>query len=236
MLKRGVWSAAVTFVACVLFVAPASAGPGRHFELNVIGFAQCKMTNDGVYPDCFKGNDRPGGHVIFVPLKTSQTQDICETSPIADPTNVTVTELQKGVRILVTDAFGDQIKVIDSDATDGTARFNLPDGCYDVFAAAAGKPGGCMDVDTIICFDDVDGTLTQVDCRANLSNDKFVQVGHIDVDRSTGKPRWDNVTSELLSVETGVGTGDPGYFDFFWQIYNQYVRIMKVRFQQVACE
>ena len=237
MLKRGVWSAGVTFVACVLgFVAPASAGPGRHFELNVIGFAQCTMTNDGDYPDCFKGNDKPGGHVIFVPLKTSQTEDICQTSPIADPANVTVAELQKGVRILVTDAFGDQIKVIDSDATDGTARFNLPDGCYDVYAAAAGKPGGCMDVDTIICFDVVDGILTQVDCRANLSNDRFVQVGHIDVDRSTGKPKWENVTSDLLPVETGVGTGDPGYFDFFWQIYNQYVRIMKVRFQQVACQ
>lgn len=236
-MKRAMWSAIVAVVMICAFgiAGTASAGPGQHFELNVIGLAQCTMTEDGVYPDCFKGNDRPGGHVIFVPLKTSQSEDICVDSPIADPTDVTVAELQKGVRILVTDAYGDQLKVIDSDATDGTARFNLPDGCYDVFAAAAGKPGGCMDVDTIVCYDIIDDVLTQVDCRANLSNDKFVQVAHIDVDRSTGKPKWDNVTSELLT-SAGVGTGDDGYFDYFWQIYNQYVRIMKLRFIPVACE
>ncbi len=213
---------------------PPSSGP--HYNLNVIGFSNCTMTTDGVYPDCFNGQDGPGGHVIFVPLKTSQQEDICTTSPISDPTNVTVAELKKGVRILVTDAYGDDLIVIDKDATDGTARFNLPDGCYNVFASPGGKPGGCMDVDTIICYDLVNDVLTQVDCRTDLSNDQFVAVGHIDVDRSTGKPRWDNVTSELLAPLTGVGTGDPGYFDFFWQIYNQYLRVMHLRIQSVPCE
>ncbi len=222
--------------------ADQPGGTGKHFELNVIGFANCTMTTDGVYPDCFKGNDQPGGHVIKVPLKTSQTENICETSPIADIDPLTpgvqvgLAALQKGVRILVTDSLSDQLQVVDSDATDGTARFNLPDGCYEIFAAAAGKPGGCMDVDTITCFDEVSlGVFEQVDCQADLSNDRFVQVGHIDVDRTTGKPKWDNVTSDLLPVETGVGTGDPGYFDFFWQIYNKYVRIMKLRIVEVAC-
>lgn len=248
MPKRAMRSAIVAVVMVCAFgvvgtvEGAPSNGAGKHFTLNVIGFANCTMTTDGVYPDCFKGNDQPGGHVIKVPLKTSQTEDICETSPIADIDPVTpgvqvgLAALKKGVRILVTDSLSDQLQVVDSDATDGTARFNLPDGCYEIFAAAAGKPGGCMDVDTITCFDEVSlGVFEQVDCQADLSNDRFVQVGHIDVDRTTGKPKWTNVTSNLLPVETGVGSGDPGYFDFFWQIYNQYVRIMKLRIVEVAC-
>lgn len=236
-MKKLILIAACALLALpLLAVQPPQSGP--HYNLNVIGFSRCTMTTDGVYPDCFNGSAGPGGHVIFVPLKTSQTADVCQTDPIvSDPTNVTVAELKRGVRILVTDFYGDDLQVIDKDATDGTATFNLPDGCYQVFAAAGGKPGGCMDVDTIICFDLVNDVLTQVDCRANLSNDKFVLVGHINVDRSSsgGKPKWDNVTGELLDPLTGVGSGPPGYFDFFWQIYNQYLRVMHLRIQSVPC-
>ena len=225
---------AVALAAPTFGAQPPQSGP--HYNLNIIGFSNCTMTTDGVYPDCFKGQPGPGGNVIFVPLKTSQTEDICTTSPISDPTDVTVAELQKGVRILVTDAYGDDLLVIDKDATDGTGTFNLPDGCYQVFASAGGKPGGCMDVDTIICYDLVNDVLTQVDCRANLTNDKFVLVGHINVDRSTGKPKWENVTGELLDPLTGVGKGDPGYFDFFWQIYNANLRVLHLRIQSVSCD
>ncbi len=69
-------------------------------------------------------------------------------------------------------------------------------------------------------------TLVQVDCKADLSNAKFVLVGHI---------KWDNVTDELLDPLTGVGKGDPGYFDFFWQIYNQHLRVLHLRIQSVSC-
>ena len=226
----------VTLAASAFADQPPQAGP--HYNLNVIGFNKCTMTADGVYPDCFNGQGGPGGNVIFVPIKTSQTQDLCaSTDPIVtDPTDVTVAELKKGVRILVTDAYGDNLLVIDKDATDGTATFNLPDGCYQVFASPGGKPGACMDVDTIICYDLVNDVLTQVDCRTDLSNDKFVLAGHINVDRSNGKPHWDNVTSELLNTATGVGKGDPGYFDFFWQIYNQYLRVMHLRIESVPCQ
>jgi hypothetical protein len=230
---------AVWSVTSASAVQPPQSGP--HYNLNIIGFSNCTMTADGAYPDCFNGNAGPGGHVIFVPLKTSQTADICATTDpiVGDPADVTVAELKKGVRILVTDAFGDSLQVIDKDATDGTGTFNLPDGCYQVYASPGGKPGGCMDLDTLICFDEVliDGvpTLVQVDCRANLSNDKFVLVGHINVDRTTGKPKWENVTGELLDPLTGVGKGDPGYFDFFWQIYNQYLRVLHLRIESVSC-
>jgi hypothetical protein len=221
---------------------PASSGP--HFNLNIIGFENCTMDPEtpGVYPDCFKGQDGPGGHVIFVPWKTAQVEDICATEDpiVEDPTDVTVAELQRGVRILVTDAFGDDLQVIDKDATDGLAKFNLPDGCYQVFASPGGKPDGCMDIDTIICFeceivDEVE-VCTQVNCAGDLSNDKFVLVGHINVDRSKGKPHWDNVTDDLLPAITGVGSGDPGYLDFFWQIYNQYLRVAHLRIQSIPCE
>jgi hypothetical protein len=236
-------------ICCAVFVAIALAAPafaaqpassGPHYNLNIIGFENCTMGPDDTadYPDCFKGQSGPGGHVIFVPWKTRQVEDICATDDpiVEDPADVTVAELKRGVRILVTDFYGDQLQVIDKDATDGTATFNLPDGCYQVFASPGGKPGGCMDIDTIICFDLVDDVLVQVDCNPNLTNDQFVLVGHINVDRSKGKPRWDNVTNELLNDATGVGSGDPGYLDFFWQIYNQYLRVAHLRIQSIPCE
>lgn len=223
----------VLAVGTAYAVQPPSSGP--HFNLNIIGFENCTMSPDDTadYPDCFKGNDGPGGHVIFVPWKTRQVEDICATEDpiVEDPADVTVAELKRGVRILVTDAYGDDLQVIDKDATDGTARFNLPDGCWQIYASPGGKPGGCMDIDTILCYDLVDDVLVQVDCDPNLTNDQFVLVGHINVDRSKGKPHWDNVTDELLPAITGVGTGDPGYLDFFWQIYNQYLRVAHLRIQ-----
>ena len=43
------------------------------------------MTTDGVYPDCFNGQAGPSGHVIFVPLKTSQTlRNLGFTLPLTD--------------------------------------------------------------------------------------------------------------------------------------------------------
>jgi len=210
---------------------PPSSGP--HYNLNIIGFSNCTMDPDtpGVYPDCFKGSPPPGGHVIFVPLKTAQVEDICKSPDPTIPSEVTVAQLQKGVRILVTD--GEDIEVLDKDATDGTARFSLPDGCWQVFASPGGKPGGCLDLDTILCFDLVDDVPVQVNCDKDLINDQFVLVGHINVDRITGKPKWENVTSDLLT-SAGVGTGDPGFFDFFWQIYNQNLKVLHLRF--ISCD
>jgi len=220
-------------LAAPTFAAPQPPQSGPHFNLNIMGFANCTMTTDGVYPDCFNGNAGPNGHVIFVPIRTSQTEDICdETADISDPDGdglVTLAALKKGVRILVTDFYGDDLQVIDKDATDGTARFNLPDGCWQIYASPGGKPGGCMDVDTIICADAV--TLAHEDCDPALlaGAQQYTLVGHINVDRSTGKPKWENVTGELLDPLTGVNNGPVGYFDFFWQIYNDYLRVLHLR-------
>ena len=208
---------------------------GKHFNLNIIGFAQCKKNSDDD-PDCFKGNSgdiATHGHVIFVPLVTAQVENICITDgTILDPDVdgfVDVAKLKKGVRILVSD--GDKMQVIDRDATDGTARFTLPDGEYKVFARPLGKPGGCMDIDTLICFD-ADGVVQQ-DCDTNLnSGQTFVLVGHIDVNRTTGKQHWQKVTDELLPALTGTDTDD--FFDFFWQIFNDNLRLLQLRFYCIS--
>ena len=230
------------FAVIMLFVVSgiATAGSlkiGNHYNLNVIGFAQCTKdtTTD---PDCFNGNAgdiQTNGHTIFVPLKTAQTEDICASDTSIMPTEMFDTAwLQKGVRILVSDDGGDDIQVVDRDATDGQGKLNLPDGCYDIYARALGKPGGCMDIDTVICYDLVDTSYVQVDCT--MSNDKYVVVGHLDVDRIKGvKPRWIDATPDLLPLATGVGSGDPGYFDFFWQIFNQNLRLLQLRIDQVDC-
>lgn len=237
-MKRLLITTAIATVALAvpaLAVQPDSSGP--HFNLNIIGFANCTMTTDGVYPDCFNGQQGPGGHVIFVPIKTSQTEEICNNpNDISDPDNdgiVTLAALKKGVRILVTD--GDQLEVLDKDATDGTGKFQIPDGCYQVYASAGGKPGGCMDVDTIICSDAI--TLAQENCDPALlaGQQQYNLVGHINVDRSTGKPKWDNVTNDLLGTG-GYLVSQDGYYDFFWQIYNDNLRILHLRIQTVPCD
>jgi len=214
---------------------------GGHYNLNIIGFAQCQK-NTTTDPNCFNGNAgdiQTNGHTLFVPLKTAQTEDICASNSSIiphDPSTKVVTDvgyLYKGVRILVSD--GDRMQIVDRDATDGTAQFIVPNGCYNVYARALGKPGGCMDIDTLICYDETSpDVFVRTDCSADLSAiDRYVLVGHIDVDRSTGKPHWSNVTNQLLNSATGVSGED--YFTFLWEVYNDNLRLCQIRFYPIAC-
>lgn len=205
---------------------PDHSGP--HYNLNIIGFANCKMQADGVYPDCFNGQPGPGGHVIFVPLKTTQENVCLDGTRLTEP--ITNAQLQKGVRILVSD--GNDLLVLDKDGTDGTARFQIPNGCYEVYASPGGKPGGCADIDTLYCTDEFGA---QVDCDPNLSNNlAYTLVGHIDVDRTTGKPHWEKVTDQLLGDGGWLVSAD-GYYDFFWQIFNDNLRVLHLRIKSVSC-
>ncbi len=228
----------VVMVAAVFMLSNVSFAQdvynGKHYNLNIIGFNKCTK-NSATDPNCFNGNAGDivtSGHTIFVPIKTAQTWAICGTSYV--PEVVDLAYLQKGVRILVADNWGTDIQVIDRDATDGTAKLNLPAGSYAIFARALGKPGGCMDIDTIICYDLDTGT-TRVDCREDLTANQWVIVGHLDVDRIKGvKPTWINATDQLLPAITGVNT--PGYFDFFWQIFNDNLRLLQLRIYEVVAE
>ena len=208
---------------------------GKHFNLNIIGFAQCgnkKVNQDD--SDCFNGNAGDivtNGHTIFVPIKTAQTEDICPRTDSILPAEITVADLEKGVRILVGDADGEDIQVIDRDATDGTAKFNLPDGSYVILARALGKPSGCMDIDTVTCwdYDELEEDYVQVDCDTDLENDRWLVAGHLNVDRIKGvKPKWENATEELLPG-TNIGPLEQGYFDFFWQVFNDKLRLLQLR-------
>ena len=241
-------SALVAVVAVLFVISIAVAAPpenklsGAHYNLNIIGFSKCTKTDALTDPDCFKGNAgdiETSGHTIFVPIKTLWVENPCDTSDenVEVPSVVDLAYLQKGVRILVSDAGGEDIQVVDRDATDGTAKLNLPDACYDIYARALGKPGGCMDIDSIICYDlDVNNEPVQVDCSPSLDNFQYVRVGHLDVDRIKGvKPTWTNATDDLLPAITGVGAHTLGYLDFFWQIFNNNLRLLQLRIYEVEC-
>lgn len=253
-MKKGLFGIALV-VAMVFALSTISAAnhvkppPGKHYNLNIIGFAQCKK-NGPEDPDCFKGNAgdiETHGHTIFVPLETQWMEDPCDSDAgnyYGDPVDIQVAELKKGVRILVSDGGGgyDKIQPVDRDATDGTGMLIIPDGCYLIYARPLGTPGGCMDIDTIICYDFIEveedvWDFVQVDCDPTLNNDKYILVGHLDVDRTREdkKPRWTNATDQLLPVITGVGNGDPGYLDFFWQIFNNNLRLLQLRLYKVDC-
>jgi len=65
-------------------------------------------------------------------------------------------------------------------------------------------------------------------------NQSYTQVGHIDVDRSKGKPQWNKVTDQLLGLGGSLVAAD-GYFDFFWQVFNDHLRVLHLRIQEVSC-
>lgn len=225
---------AVVFLLVMPLLAQKNEGPppGAHYNLNVIGFAQCEMKTPGVYPDCFNGNAgdiQTSGHTIFVPLRTLWIEDPCDTTDASYYGDaIEVAELQKGVRILVSD--GPEMTVPDRDATDGLARFIVPYGQYEVWARPGGKPGGCMDIDTLMCSDIV--TLAREDCDPALTGQQYVLVGHVDVDRTQGRQKWQNVTAEMLAVALDVTHQD--YYDFFWQIYNNNLRLLQLRFYRIG--
>ena len=87
---------------------------GKHYNLNIIGFAQCDMQSPEYDGDCFNGNAGDivtNGHTIFVPFRTQWVTNPCDTSNgsyYGD--EIEVAELEKGVRILVSD--GDDMMVL----------------------------------------------------------------------------------------------------------------------------
>jgi hypothetical protein len=128
--------------------------------------------------------------------------------------------------------------VLDSNATDGTGSFQLPspdpdgDGVteYSVFARALGKPGGNLRITT--CGIDADGTEI-----CSLESAVFT--------RSTGKSRFENVSRQLLFVFVdldGDGTIEriPLFDDrlegFLWSLDNQGLRLLQLRFVEVATD
>ncbi|MCM2281247.1 MAG: hypothetical protein NDI61_05300 [Bdellovibrionaceae bacterium] len=136
-------------------------------------------------------------------------------------------------------AEGSTFQVLDANATDGSARFQLPnpdpdnDGLteYSVFARALGKPGGQAQM--VTCATD---PLTLEEVCSTLSS-VFV--------RSKGRSSWDNVTQELLYIYYDLdGDGvveryplfDDRLQDYFWSYDNAGLKLLQLRFYEVVTD
>jgi len=187
-------------------MATAAKPPGKlAWKFNIIG-----VPRDTAAPGAAEGN---GGR-IFIPLKTDYYTDPCDTiggqnNPGA--TSVPVQVPTKGVKISVSQGPFD---IVDGDAVaDKQAAFTMPaPQHYDVYIAAKGKPGGCLDLEAYTYLDTT-----------------LIFIGSIDIDRATGKPKWQLVSFLLYGKGGEIWFADP-YSGYFWQLYNNGLRNMEVRF------
>ena len=128
-------------------------------------------------------------------------------------------------------------KVLDANATDGSAKFQLPnpdpenDGytVYSVFARALGKPGGQSTTTTCA----TDPTTGEDYC----STESMVMI------RKKGKSTFSNVSRELLYIYAdldGDGTVermplfDDRLEDYFWSYDNNGLKLLQLRFYPVS--
>ena len=127
-------------------------------------------------------------------------------------------------------------QVLDANATDGSGAFQLPnpdpdnDGTttYSVFARALGKPGGSSKTTT---------------CATDSTGETWCSVYSAVVVRTSGKQRFQNVSRELLYLYAdlnGDGTLErynlfnDALQDYYWQYDNSGLRLLQLRFYQVA--
>ena len=206
---------ATTFgmVSTVLAQPNGNHPPGKlAYNLNIIG-----------RPNDYNGNGDMNGsrHTIFIPLKTDWYIDPCETIGGQNNPGATAVPVElptKGVSLWIVPGVG--FSVIDGDATDKSATLQVDVGesgttTYNVYALAKGKPGGCLDLEA---YTTLDGTV--------------IFLGSVDVDRKTGKPQKVNLTNLLYSGDVAL-FAEP-YEDYFWQLYNNGLKLMNVRFYEVA--
>lgn len=155
------------------------------------------------------------GHRIFVPLWTN------------NPARIMLVE-------------GDTFAVLDANGTDGSASFQLPNPDpdnsgttrYSVFARAVGKPGGKANMTTCATYDDPELGLVEICSLAVL-----------EVERSKGKPTFENVSKELLYIYADIdGDGDIDRVplfddrmqDYLWSYDNQGLKVLQLRFYECA--
>lgn len=126
--------------------------------------------------------------------------------------------------------------VIDADGTDGSARFQLGSGYYEVYASALGKPGKWVIITPNATYNDtytINGTQSFALGSIQLGHDK--------------KPKWERITDLFLvtvtlqnteTLETITYTNTwmfdiPELFDYWWSYDNHGQRLVQVRFYPV---
>ena len=97
---------------------------------------------------------------------------------------------------------GDEFAVLDANGADGTARFQLAPGLYEVYAVAHGKPNGNVTITPEATFD------------VNTTSETLFYLGSVTLSHSK-KPSWERVTGLFLATVTldtdGDGIGDTTY-------------------------
>jgi hypothetical protein len=134
-------------------------------------------------------------------------------------------------------AEGSTFQVLDANATDGSASFQLPnpdpenDGIttYSVWARALGKPGGSS-VMTTCAYDPI-------------AEEDVCSSGSVVSVRSKGKSSFTNVSRDLLYIYAdldGDGTDeryplfDDRLEDYYWNYDNNGLKVLQLRFYQIA--
>jgi hypothetical protein len=138
---------------------------------------------------------------------------------------------------------GETFDVLDANATDDPAEFQLPnpdpenDGItvYSVFARALGKPGGSADMRT--CATAPDPTTGEPTEYCSIYSTITVEASV----REKGKPKTVNVSRELLYAYVdldGDGTFeryplfDEAMEDYFWSYDNNGLKLLQLRFYE----
>ncbi|MFC2069394.1 hypothetical protein ACFLTP_10385 [Chloroflexota bacterium] len=220
------------------------APSGPHFTLNIIGVPHAKANN------AENLNKWTSGHRIFVLL---------------DEDGTAAATGKYGTKILLKEApAGESYAVLDANGTDNNgAAFQLPnpdpdgDGttAYSVYIRALGTPGGSAKMQT--CYTDDTGTWCAVDFGGGVSI--------VEVERSNGKSKFENVSKDLLYVDyctswesDGLNLPDPPYeagdtclawdvfplfgaptiglAEYFWDYDNQGLKLAQLRFYEIPTE
>jgi hypothetical protein len=217
-----------------------------------VAFVACQkeavsdVTNEGalVQGQVATGNGAPSGshytlNIIGVPKGKTAPMDGNNGSRIfvnaEGKTNIFLTEGDFGV--------------LDANGTDQDgARFSLPapdadlDGQteYSVFARALGKPGGSAMVVNCAYYDDDNDPTTPTVKICETDMNEILQV-----ERTTGRSRFENVTRELLYIYVDItndGVTNPKLYpifspemeNYFWEYDNNGLKVLQLRFYPVS--
>jgi hypothetical protein len=199
--------------AVPLFGFGNGAPNGGHYNLNIIGVPRDK-TGDMT---------NSSGHRIFVPLWGKAKIQLCESG--------------SGGECATVDGF----QVLDGNATDGPAKFALPDPdpesdgttVYSVFVRALGTPGGGATNTTCGMGAGEDGVLGTED------DEEMCSVVQLQLGRTKGKSTFQNASKELLYVYADIdGDGnidrvslfDDSLGGYFWDYDNKGLKLAQFRF------
>ena len=218
-MKKLIATALTTIMVLTMAATPVFAGigneipdNGEHYNLNIIGVPHGKKVD-------MANSNR---HTIFVPLGKGGDVKSCRIYVIRNVINP------------------DQFQVLDGNATDGEATIAVPFKDYstlsfNVYATALGKPGGKVNVDANITFEDgTYGSLLMGSFYLKRDRSKPRPVDISDIFRASG---WIDVdesgdfNSDIdMSFDNVWVFNVPTLLEYLWDYDNQGLKLMQIRF------